>query len=144
MSKILNVSTGYSPRPFQQELHNSMKRFNVFVMHRRFGKTVFAVNATNHKGIQNPLKNPPYAYIAPTYGQAKRVAWDYFKDHTEMIPGMTANEAELRIDIERPATKDRVRYMLLGAENPGSLKGLYLDGVVLDGRGTVEARTIRR
>lgn len=45
---------------------------------------------------------------------------------------MTVNEAELRIDIPRPQTRDRVRFILLGAENPDSLKGIYLDGVTLD------------
>jgi phage terminase large subunit len=85
-----------------------------------------------HMGLSNQLKSPQYAYIAPTYGQAKRVAWDLLKDYTKHIPGRTVNEADLRIDIERPAKGDRIRFMLLGAENPGTLKGLYLDGVVLD------------
>jgi len=28
----------YTPRPQQAELHRTMKRFNVLVAHRRFGK----------------------------------------------------------------------------------------------------------
>jgi phage terminase large subunit len=28
----------YTPRPHQAELHRTMKRFNVLVAHRRFGK----------------------------------------------------------------------------------------------------------
>lgn len=131
-NRIQEISTGYSPRPLQRELHPLLRRFNVLVKHRRYGKTVFGINEKIHRSLQNQLRNPQYAYIAPTYGQAKRVAWDYFKQYTEMIPGMFPNEAELRIDIPRPALNDRVRYMLLGAENPGSLKGLYLDGVILD------------
>jgi hypothetical protein len=54
------------------------------------------------------------------------------KDVTKNIPGVTVNEAELRVDIPRPAMGDRIRFMLLGAENPGTLRGVYLDGVVLD------------
>lgn len=83
-------------------------------------------------GLRCTHKNPQLAYIAPTYGQAKRVAWDVLKEYLKNIPFVEFNEAELRADIKRPSMGDRVRIMLLGAENPGALRGLYLDGVVLD------------
>ena len=130
--KVERVSTGYVPRPLQAELHLKLKRFNVLVCHRRFGKTVFAINDKIDKALRNPLLNPQYAYFAPFYGQAKRVAWDYLKEYTKNIPGATANEADLRIDIPRPAMRDRIRFMLLGADNPGSIRGIYLDGATLD------------
>jgi len=129
---IVKVSTGYIPRPLQDHLHNSLKRFNVLVCHRRFGKTVFAINEMLDQGLRCELRNPQYAYIAPTYGQAKRVAWEYLKDYTKHLPNRTVNEAELRVDIHRPDREDHVRFMLLGAENPDSLLGIYLDGVLLD------------
>jgi phage terminase large subunit len=84
------------------------------------------------RGLTNTRKNPRYAYLAPLYSQAKRVAWDYLKQYTEAIPGATPNEADLRIDIPRPALGDVVRFTLLGADNPVALKGIYLDGVILD------------
>lgn len=126
------ISTGYVPRRLQAELHAKLRRFNVLVMHRRFGKTVFTTNEKLDRALRNPLKRPQYAYIAPTFGQAKRVAWDYFKDFWLKIPGSEPNEAELRIDIPRPDKGDFIRAMLLGAENPKTVKGLYLDGVTLD------------
>lgn len=101
-------------------------------MHRRFGKTVFRVNDKLDRVLRLPLKRPQAAYLAPTYGQAKRVAWDYFKEYWLKIPGATANEADLRIEIPRPHLGDFVRVLLLGAENPMALKGLYLDDVTLD------------
>lgn len=131
-SKVIEVSTGYTPRPYQALLHNSLGRFNVLVCHRRFGKTVFANAEMIDKGLTNERKNPQYAYVAPTYGQAKRVAWEYLKDFTKNIPGVKVHEQELRIDIPRPDKGDRVRFMLLGAENPDSIRGIYLDGVILD------------
>lgn len=131
-NKVVKISTGYTPRPYQALLHNNLKRFNVLVCHRRFGKTVFSIADMVDKGINNPLKNPQYAYIAPTYGQAKRVAWEYLKDFTKNIPGVRVHEQELRIDIPRPDKGDRIRFMLLGAENPDSLRGIYLDGVIMD------------
>jgi hypothetical protein len=126
------ISTGYVPRPFQSNLHKKLKRFNVLVCHRRFGKTVFAVNHTIDRALRNPLKNPQYAYIAPTYGQAKRIVWDMVKEYTQNLPGVTTHEQDLRLEIQRPDRGDKVRIMLLGAENPGSIKGIYLDGVILD------------
>lgn len=129
---IKEVSTGYTPRPLQMILHKLMKRFNVIVCHRRFGKTVYSLNEMVDQGFRNNLRSPQYAYVAPTYGQAKRIAWDMLKDITKNIPGVVVNEAELRIDIPRPATQDKIRFILLGAENPGTLRGIYLDGVILD------------
>lgn len=129
---IQEVSTGYVPRPLQLVLHQAFKRFNVVVCHRRFGKTHLALNEVLDRAFRNNLRSPQYAYLAPTYGQAKRVAWDLLKDYVKNIPGVVINEADLRIDIPRPAKQDRIRIILLGAENPGSLKGIYLDGVVLD------------
>jgi phage terminase large subunit len=132
MLRVQEVSTGYTPRVLQDVLHRSLKRFNVVVCHRRFGKTVFSLNETVDKALRNDRHSPQYAYVAPTYGQAKRVAWDMLKDVTKNIPGVIVNEAELRVDIPRPAKQDRIRIMLLGAENPGNLRGIYLDGVILD------------
>lgn len=126
------IDLGYRPRPFQAMLHNRLKRFNVLVCHRRFGKTVFSIMEMIDRALRCDLKNPQYAYLAPTYGQAKRVAWEYVKDFTRHIPGAKANEAELRVDIPRPERGDKIRFMLLGAENPDSLRGIYLDGIVLD------------
>jgi hypothetical protein len=125
------VDMGYRPRPFQAVLHSKLKRFNVLVCHRRFGKTVFSIMEMIDRGFNNTLHNPQYAYIAPTYQQAKRVAWEYLKDFCKNVPGAKANESELRIDIPRPQG-DKVRFMLLGAENPDSLRGIYLDGSILD------------
>ena len=126
------VDLGYRPRPLQQSLHSSLKRFNVLVCHRRFGKTVFSIMEMIDKGLNCDLKNPQYAYISPTYGQSKRVAWEYLKDFTKNIPAAKANEAELRVDIPRPDRGDKIRFVLLGADNPDSLRGIYLDGVILD------------
>lgn len=129
---VKKISTGYVPRKFQAELHAKLKRFNVIVAHRRFGKSVFSLNEMIDRALRNTLKNPQYAYLAPTFGQAKRVAWQYLKDYTANIPGAEPNEQDLRIDIPRPKQGDRIRMMLLGAENPMALKGIYLDGVIMD------------
>lgn len=129
---VQKISTGFTPRPLQAKIYTELKRFNVLVLHRRFGKTVLSICEMIDRAFRNQKKSPQYAYIAPTYGQAKRVAWEYLKDFTRHIPGASANEADLRIDIQRPETEDKIRLMLMGAENPGGIRGIYLDGVVLD------------
>ena len=132
---VEQICIPYEPRPFQAVLHKSLKRFNLLVCHRRFGKTVFSIMEMIDRGLRCDHRNPQYAYIAPTYAQAKRVAWEYLKYYCSFIPGAKANEAELRIDIPREhadGSKDKIRFMLLGADNPDSLRGIYLDGCVLD------------
>lgn len=131
-AKEQRISTGYTPRKLQADLHVKIKRFNVLVAHRRFGKTIFVINEMLHQALMCEKKNPQYAYIAPFYGQAKRIAWDYIKEYTKNLPGVSYNEHELRVDIPRDDRGDRVRFILLGGENPGAIRGIYLDGVIMD------------
>jgi hypothetical protein len=121
------VDIPYEPRPLQAALHQALQRFNVLVAHRRFGKTVFCINEVIRKWPECKKPNPRYAYIAPLYKQAKQVAWDYLKHFTRPIPGTTYNEAELRADLPGGG-----RIQLYGADNPDALRGIYLDGVILD------------
>lgn len=130
--KTIEISTGYKPRPLQAHIHRSLKRFNVLSLHRRFGKTVLSINELIDQGLRCELRNPQYAYIAPTFGAAKRIAWDMLKDYVRGIPVIEINEAELRVDLRRPDKGDRIRFQLLGAENPNAIRGMYLDGAVLD------------
>jgi phage terminase large subunit len=123
------IEIDYTPRKLQQELHQMLdaNRFNVLVMHRRFGKTVCAVNHLLKRAIEEQRPNPRLAYIAPTYRQAKNVAWDYIKQFAGKIPNTKFHETELRCDLPNGA-----RISLLGAENPASLRGIYLDMAVMD------------
>ena len=125
----MQINIPYSPRPLQKELHEAVSatRWSVVVCHRRFGKTVMAINHLLRDAILTDKTNPRYAYIAPTYRQAKAVAWDYLKQFAEAVPMVRFHETELRCDLPNGA-----RIQLLGAENPNSLRGIYLDGAVLD------------
>lgn len=127
MTESKDIHLGYKPRLPQKEIHKAVKenRFVVAVAHRRMGKTVSAIVQLIHSALQNKQKNPRYAYIAPTYSQAKRVAWDYLVEYTRSLGG-TANIAELRVDFLGK------RISLYGSENGDSLRGQYFDGVVLD------------
>ena len=64
----MEIVIPYAPRALQAQLHAEMqaKRWGVVVCHRRFGKTVWAIN--------HILRD---AMMAPTYRQAKSVSWDF-------------------------------------------------------------------
>ena len=117
----------YEPREQQEEIHHAIEqhRFTVVVAHRRMGKTVSAINHLIKAAIECDKPNPRFAYIAPTYSQAKRVAWDYLLEYTRPL-NATANIAELRVDFWGR------RVSLYGSDNPDSLRGQYFDGVVID------------
>ena len=123
----MKIVIPYKPRKHQKEVHDNLKRFNVLVCHRRFGKTVLCINEILKKAMQNTLPRPRYYYLAPTYSMAKRTAWDYLKEYTGVLPNVTYHETELRADLPNGA-----RIQLLGCERPDSLRGLYIDGVILD------------
>lgn len=125
MGGTTTITIPYTPRNYFYGLHNSKKRWIVCVSHRRSGKTVATLNHLIRDAINKP--NSKYAYIAPTYKQAKNVAWDYLKQYSRLIPNIKINEAELRIDYPTGS-----RITLFGADNPDSLRGLALWGVVFD------------
>ena len=110
-------------------------RFVVVVAHRRFGKTVLAINQLIRSAVECQRERPRLAYIAPTYTQAKSVVWDYLKHFAGVIPGVKFNESELRADLPNGG-----QVRLYGADNPDSLRGIYLDGVVLDETGLMQTR----
>lgn len=122
-------------RPLQQELFAARQRFNVWVCHRRFGKSVLCLYTLLDAALLNPLLRPRYAYIAPIYKQAKTVVWDYLKSLAWQVPGFIPNEAELRLDLPGGG-----QIRLFGADNPDALRGIYLDGVVFDEYGHMRPR----
>jgi hypothetical protein len=94
------------------------------------GKTVSAINQLIHSSLLCDKPNPRFAYIAATYSQAKRIAWDYLLEYTRPL-GAVANIAELRVDFMGR------RISLYGADNPDTLRGIYMDGCVIDEVGDI-------
>lgn len=96
--------------------------------------TIFCLNHIINKALQNNLRNPQYAYIAPTYRQAKRIAWDPLQEYARHLPGFDVNKQELTVMIRRfwLPDPDVIKIMLLGSDQPDTLRGLYLDGNIFD------------
>lgn len=121
------ISTGYSARKQFVPFHTRKQRWAALVAHRRAGKTVACINDLIDAALRSTKPEPRFAYIAPYFTQAKDVAWTYLKRYTAKIPGVETNESELRVDLPNKA-----RIRLYGAENYDRLRGIYLDGVILD------------
>lgn len=116
----------YEARPQFWPLHTRHQRWAVIVAHRRAGKTVACIMELITRALATSKQNARYAYIAPYYGQAKQVAWDYLKRYAAPVASKFS-ESELAVDLVNGS-----RIRLYGADNPDSLRGIYLDGVVLD------------
>ena len=86
-----------------------------------------SVNQLIHSALSFKGKNGRFAYLAPTYTQGKTIAWDYLKEFSQPVPGTKANESELRVDFPNGS-----RVRIFGCDRPDALRGIYLDGVVLD------------
>lgn len=117
----------YDPRGPFIDFHNRTERWSIIVAHRRAGKTVACIAELVLAALFTRKQDARYAYVAPQYNQAKDIAWAYVKQLTADIPGVLYNETELRADLPNGA-----RVRLYGADNPDRLRGLYMDGVILD------------
>lgn len=120
------IELEYQPRDQFLPYHERAQRWAIVVAHRRCGKTVATINDVIKRAVECLLPEPRYAYVAPTYAQAKDVAWSYLKRFAEPLI-REVNETELRVELINGA-----RIRLYGADNPDRLRGIYLDGVVLD------------
>jgi phage terminase large subunit len=119
----------YKPRQEFKPFHERTERFSKIVAHRRAGKTVACINDLIKAALTNTREFPPprYAYVAPTYTQAKDIAWGYLKHYSAPIPGVSTSESELWAEYPNGA-----RLRLYGADNYDRMRGLYHDGVTID------------
>ncbi len=104
---------------------SELTRFVVLVAGRRFGKTYLATYSLLTAAAND--RRAKCWYVAPTYKQAKEIAWDIVK---EIIPREwihKINEAELTVTL-----KNYAKISLKGADNPDSLRGPGLSFVVFD------------
>ena len=121
-----NIKLRYRPRSVFKDFHQRKQRWAVVVAHRRCGKTVACINDLIVKALTEGKADGRYAYLAPYYAQAKSIAFDYLMRFSEPVRA-NHNVSELWVELINGA-----RIRLFGADNADSLRGLYLDGVVLD------------
>ncbi len=124
------IELTYQPRTERHaDIHRGMDshRFGAVVCHRRFGKTVLALNHLQVAALECRRERPRFAFIAPTYTMAKSIAWDYLVHYSAPIPSIDPKVSELAVNYPNGG-----QVRLFGADNPDSLRGMYFDGVVFD------------
>lgn len=129
------LAMAFNLRPYQVEVLERLRRFTVLLAHRRFGKTVLAVSIALIKSRTVQHTRPQVHYYAPTYAQAKRVAWPYVHEVCDAIHGCRFRETELRVDLPWGAS-----FQLGSADNPDASRGIYSDFVILDEPAQMPAR----
>ena len=111
-------------KPAQMKVFACDKRFRVLVAGRRFGKTYLALvellRAASHR-------DRLVWYVAPTYKQGKRIAWNRLKRLTRPYWAGKPSETDLNIMLSWGSV-----IALRGADQYDSLRGDGLDFVVLD------------
>jgi phage terminase large subunit len=139
--QTVELVSPYEVREQFRPLHTRKTRWFIGVAHRRAGKTVADINELVIGATKCRLSNPRFAYVAPQLNQAKDIAWTYLKEYTAFL-SPKINESELWVELPGGA-----RIRIYGADNPDRLRGIYLDGVVLDEFGdmdpTIWAQVIR-
>ncbi len=128
----VNIDLRYKPRKWQLECHKDRgKRFRVYALHRRAGKTVMATMELINAAFEFKQELGLFVFIAPFLSQAKAIAWGMIKFRLrEMVvnKAIHINEAELTITFLHNGSK----LKLFGGDNPDALRGVRVDGCVID------------
>lgn len=104
----------------------STSRFKVLAAGRRFGKTVLACIILFINCVKT--KNGLFWYVSPTYKQTKQIAWKIlYRLIPRQVLSKKPNETDLSFQF-----KNGCELVLKGADNPDSLRGTGLDGLVVD------------
>lgn len=117
----------YKARSYFKEFHSRKQRYSIMVCHRRCGKTVASIVDMVKRAKDCNKHNPRFAYIAPFRSQAENIAWNYLLEYTNGIR-KSSNKSDLYVQLKG----NNAVIRLFGADNPNALRGMYLDGCVLD------------
>lgn len=111
----------------QDEIAKDRHRFRVLCCGRRWGKTTLAVEEI--KGVALS-KNARIAYIAPTYQQARDIAWQILiKELKPIIKKVNESRLELEVLNLNGGTS---LIQLKGWEAVETLRGQFFDFIVID------------
>jgi len=108
----------------QADVFFDQHRFKVIRAGRRFGKSVLAVITLIACAMEN---KGDFWFIAPYYRQAKEIAWRLLIKYLPPEAIKSKNETELSVELQNGS-----QIKLKGADNPDALKGVGLNGCILD------------
>jgi len=129
------MDISFTPSPWQQQVLDDFRRFNVLVVHRGAGKTYLCVQLLRMFALMEKEQHAVYCYIAPELGQAKRIAAEQLFHGLEDIPGTRMNFQEGWVKLGH----NGCRIMILGLSDAERVRGLHLNGVIVDEFGDVPA-----
>lgn len=112
----------------QATVAGDLHRFRVVCCGRRWGKTTMAIDTMKACAVYKP--DARIAYIAPTFQQARDIAWAQLKKDMSKS-GATINESRLEIRLPNES-KGESLIVLRGWESIETLRGQLFDLVVLD------------
>ena len=115
--------------PSQSQIAKETKRFRVVNCGRRFGKTLLSVYEMVAKA--SGTENCSVAYIAPTYQQARDIAWEQLKKICLPVISGQSNESRLEVNIFNKFGGTS-KIVLRGWESVETLRGQAFDFLVLD------------
>lgn len=113
--------------PWQITVANNRSRFRVCCIGRRAGKTTLAIEEIKGKAIYTKAN---IAYIAPTYQQARDIAWETLKKEMQGAI-ISINESRLEIKVKNTLGTESM-ITLKGWESIESLRGQSFDMLVID------------
>ena len=135
MTKEVVAQLKFEPREWQKRCIEIQKRFTVLAVHRRAGKTTFAVYELVNKAIDTVGL---YAYIAPELKQARIIAWDSMKEMIKPFLKIAIGNGKYASAVDVHETEPYLQFsngskiMLFGADKPDRARGVKLAGCVID------------
>lgn len=114
--------------PAQSQIARDPHRYRVVNCGRRFGKTSLAINEMAGKAYSK--KGRKICYIAPTYQQARDIAWVELVKILNPI-ATKINETRLEITVQTQ-DKGKSTIFLRGWESVDTLRGQAFDFLVID------------
>src|SRR3990167_6018951 len=114
--------------PSQEIVAQDRHRFRVLCSGRRWGKTTLSILEMVAKAVFRD--NSKIVYIAPTYQQARDIAWSELKKVCLPVQ-RTVNESRLEITI-KTKSGGVATIMLRGWESVETLRGQAFDFIVID------------
>lgn len=112
-----------SLHPTQKQVARDLHRFRILCCGRRWGKTTLAIDQMKGRAS---IPNSRIAYIAPTYQQARDIAWEELKNDCRQA-SESINESRLEIKLVNGSL-----IILRGWESIETLRGQKFNLVVLD------------
>ena len=114
----------------QQQIFYDNSRFKVIAAGRRYGKSYLSTYIILTKALSKPNQN--LFFVAPTFSQARQILWEILKDKVRKNLAQKINESRLEVELINGS-----RIFLKGADRADTMRGVSLDGCVLDEFATV-------